>query len=43
MISVLFKTPESATVGLLYEVHDDSYHESSDEDDDGDLYIFVIE
>jgi len=30
-------------VGLLYEVHDDSYHEGDDEDDDEDLYIFVIE
>ena len=30
-------------VGILYEVHDDSYHEVDSEDDDGDLYIFVIE
>jgi hypothetical protein len=25
------------------EVHDDSYHEGDDEDDDGDLHIFMIE
>jgi hypothetical protein len=30
-------------VGLIYEVHDESYHEDEDADDDGGLYIFVIE
>ena len=30
-------------VGLLHEVHDDSYRVGDDEDDDGGLYILVIE
>jgi len=43
MISVFLRRRELPQVGLLHEVHDDSYRESDDEDDDGGLYIFVIE
>ena len=38
-----FKRREMLQVGLLHEVHDNSYREGDDEDNDGGLHIFVIQ